>query len=246
MILPSAMRSSFQLLLRALCVRAGPAWRPPVPTDGARAAPSRSCTGGTGAGRRRRSARCSPRSRRQVPEVAIVDGSVDGGSVEARAAIANRMSRGIPPDTFQANGGWGLMAWVLYNGAERPPEQDGSDRRRRGATGCTGSPTTVLASVSYGLTPDAPTSTACRSTSTASTRSSTTRRCSREIDIDPEEDLTDLAGTVHRGRKIKQFSQRRAGRSRPSRSATATSRPGRWRWCSSRTCWSAARMAAGR
>src|SRR4029079_14190019 len=26
-----------------------------------------------------------------------------------------RISDGNPPDTFQANGGWDLMAWVLYN-----------------------------------------------------------------------------------------------------------------------------------
>ena len=53
--------------------------------------------------------------KRQYPGVKIVDASVDGSSL-ARAAIRNRMSMGLPPDTFQANGGWDLMAWVLDNG----------------------------------------------------------------------------------------------------------------------------------
>jgi glucose/mannose transport system substrate-binding protein len=48
--------------------------------------------------------------------IAIKDASVEGGSNEARGVIRNRMSAGPPPDTFQANGGWDLMAWVLYNG----------------------------------------------------------------------------------------------------------------------------------
>src|SRR5262249_6038823 len=51
---------------------------------------------------------------RQYPGVKVIDSSVDGSSL-ARAAIRNRMSRMTPPDTFQANGGWDLMAWVLFN-----------------------------------------------------------------------------------------------------------------------------------
>jgi glucose/mannose transport system substrate-binding protein len=54
--------------------------------------------------------------KRQNPSVKIVDSSVDGSSL-ARAAIRNRMSIGNPPDTFQANGGWDLMTWVLYLGS---------------------------------------------------------------------------------------------------------------------------------
>jgi len=50
---------------------------------------------------------------RQNPSVKVVDSSVDGSST-ARAVIRNRMSTMNPPDTFQANGGWDLMAWVLY------------------------------------------------------------------------------------------------------------------------------------
>jgi glucose/mannose transport system substrate-binding protein len=49
------------------------------------------------------------------PSVKIVDSSVDGSAL-ARAAIRTKISDGNPPDTFQANGGWDLMAWVLYNG----------------------------------------------------------------------------------------------------------------------------------
>ena len=37
------------------------------------------------------------------------------GSTAARRTILERMIGGQPPDTFQANGGWDLLAWVLYN-----------------------------------------------------------------------------------------------------------------------------------
>jgi glucose/mannose transport system substrate-binding protein len=37
------------------------------------------------------------------------------GSTAARLTIQMRMNNGNPPDTFQANGGWDLLAWVLYN-----------------------------------------------------------------------------------------------------------------------------------
>ena len=37
------------------------------------------------------------------------------GSSAARDTIRKRMIAGQPPDTFQANGGLGLFAWVLYN-----------------------------------------------------------------------------------------------------------------------------------
>jgi len=52
--------------------------------------------------------------KRQNPGVGIVDASVDGSAL-ARSAIRSKISEGSPPDTFQANGGWGLMEWVLYN-----------------------------------------------------------------------------------------------------------------------------------
>jgi len=52
----------------------------------------------------------------QNPGVEVVDSSpIIGGSNAERAAVRNRMKMGLPPDTFQANGGWDLMAWVLYN-----------------------------------------------------------------------------------------------------------------------------------
>jgi glucose/mannose transport system substrate-binding protein len=56
------------------------------------------------------------------PRVKIVDSSVDGSAL-ARANIRSKISDGIPPDTFQANGGWDLMAWVLYNGRDADQSQ---------------------------------------------------------------------------------------------------------------------------
>jgi glucose/mannose transport system substrate-binding protein len=144
--------------------------------------------------------------RRQYPEVAIVDGSVDGGSVEARAAIANRMSRGIPPDTFQANGGWGLMAWVLYNGLDaKQSKMDqiddvAADWRDR-------VPGNVLGSVSYGPSAD---DTHVYGVPLNIHRINTlfyNKALFEEIDIRPEEDLTDLPGLFAVAEKIKQFSQ---------------------------------------
>jgi glucose/mannose transport system substrate-binding protein len=42
------------------------------------------------------------------------------GSDHARAAINFRMTQNSPdpPDTFQANGGWDLLGWVVYNGVD--------------------------------------------------------------------------------------------------------------------------------
>jgi len=53
--------------------------------------------------------------KKENPSVTIVDSSVDGGSTAARNVIRSRMGQNNPPDTFQANGGWDLMAWVVYN-----------------------------------------------------------------------------------------------------------------------------------
>jgi glucose/mannose transport system substrate-binding protein len=58
--------------------------------------------------------------KQQNPGVKIVDSSVDGSAL-ARAAIRTKISDGSPPDTFQANGGWDLMAWVLYDGHDTDP-----------------------------------------------------------------------------------------------------------------------------
>jgi glucose/mannose transport system substrate-binding protein len=79
------------------------------------------------------------------PDVKIVDSSVDGSAL-ARAAIRSKISDGSPPDTFQANGGWDLMAWVLYNGHDADQTQlqelDSSDWMDA-------VPESVLTSVSY-------------------------------------------------------------------------------------------------
>jgi glucose/mannose transport system substrate-binding protein len=83
--------------------------------------------------------------KQQNPGVKIVDSSVDGSAL-ARAAIRSKISDGNPPDTFQANGGWDLMAWVLYNGHDADQTQlqalDSSEWM-------TAIPEPVLTSVSY-------------------------------------------------------------------------------------------------
>jgi glucose/mannose transport system substrate-binding protein len=49
------------------------------------------------------------------PSIEIIDASVGGGSTEQRDTLATLFNQGPLPDTFQANGGWSLMAWVLYD-----------------------------------------------------------------------------------------------------------------------------------
>ena len=57
--------------------------------------------------------------RKENPGVEVVDSSPIGAdSIDQRALVRNRMTMGVLPDTFQANGGWDLMAWVLYNGKD--------------------------------------------------------------------------------------------------------------------------------
>jgi glucose/mannose transport system substrate-binding protein len=91
---------------------------------------------------------------REYPSIRIVDGSVPGGSSEARVVIAGRMSGGNPPNTFQANGGWGVMEWVLSDtdnarlSKMAPIDDIAEDWKAR-------VPDRVLASVSYGETPGA-------------------------------------------------------------------------------------------
>ena len=50
----------------------------------------------------------------RYPHQKVIDAVVTGSN-KARETIRNRMLGGQPPETFQANGGWGLLAWVLYN-----------------------------------------------------------------------------------------------------------------------------------
>jgi glucose/mannose transport system substrate-binding protein len=51
---------------------------------------------------------------RQFPAEIASETSADGSDAE-RTLFATRMIGGDPPDTFQANGGGDLLAWVLYN-----------------------------------------------------------------------------------------------------------------------------------
>lgn len=51
------------------------------------------------------------------PRETYLDTAIDG-SMAARSLIETRMAGGDPPDTFQANGGWDLLGWVLYNNSD--------------------------------------------------------------------------------------------------------------------------------
>lgn len=53
----------------------------------------------------------------QHPTEAVINTAISG-STAARMTIQDRMIGGQPPDTFQANGGWDLLAWVLYNNVD--------------------------------------------------------------------------------------------------------------------------------
>jgi glucose/mannose transport system substrate-binding protein len=53
----------------------------------------------------------------QYPTETVQPTAIEG-SAAARALIQTRMIGGDPPDTFQANGGWDLLAWVLYNNVD--------------------------------------------------------------------------------------------------------------------------------
>ena len=145
--------------------------------------------------------------RKQNPSLKIVDASVPGGSYEARMKIAGRMSGGIPPDTFQANGGWDLMAWVLYDGHDanlskmQPIDDVAADWRDH-------VPGRVLGSVSYAD----PTvnQTHVYAVPLNIHRLNTlfyNRSVFQEIGIVPERDLTDLAGFFAVAEKVKQFAQ---------------------------------------
>lgn len=69
-------------------------------------------------------------------------------SVTARSTIDTLMNGGQPPDTFQANGGWDLLTWVVYNHFDDrnskmdPINQLGADLTRT-------MPQAVLNTVSY-------------------------------------------------------------------------------------------------
>ena len=87
--------------------------------------------------------------KRQNPGVGIVDASVDGSAL-ARSAIRSKISEGSPPDTFQANGGWDLMAWVLDENGSPSAEQSWLEELDPVALDLVGTiPDPVLNTVSY-------------------------------------------------------------------------------------------------
>jgi glucose/mannose transport system substrate-binding protein len=45
----------------------------------------------------------------------FIRGPIAGGSDAARAALSDKLRAGAPPDTFQANGGWDVFRWVVFN-----------------------------------------------------------------------------------------------------------------------------------
>jgi len=55
--------------------------------------------------------------RERFPDQDFDDTPVDDSTV-ARQAIQDRMISGWPPESFQANGGWDLLSWVVYNGTD--------------------------------------------------------------------------------------------------------------------------------
>jgi len=86
---------------------------------------------------------------KEHPSIDVVDASVGGGSTEQRLALATLFSEGLLPDTFQANGGWSLLTWVLYDGmdTERSKMASIDDLAEEWSTQL---PDPVLDSVSYG------------------------------------------------------------------------------------------------
>jgi glucose/mannose transport system substrate-binding protein len=141
---------------------------------------------------------------RQYPSIGVLDGSVEGGSYEARAVIASRMSEGNPPSTFQANGGWGLMDWVLYNGKDAKltkmdPIDDVADDWRYVV------PDRVLDSVSYGPPGDEHVYGVPLNIHRLNTLFYN-KALFAEIEIDPA-DLDTLEDLFTAAAKIKQFSQ---------------------------------------
>jgi len=70
------------------------------------------------------------------------------GSTAARMTIQTRMNGGDPPDSFQANAGWDLLAWVLYNNVDASnSKMDPIDPDAEGWAGAM--PRAVLDTVSF-------------------------------------------------------------------------------------------------
>jgi len=146
-------------------------------------------------------------ARKENPSLKIVDSSVPGGSYEARLAIGGRMSGGFPPDTFQANGGWDLMAWVLYDGQNaRLSKMDQIDDLAQDWRNHV--PEKVRDSVSY--TDPTVGETHIYAVPLNIHRLNTlfyNRAVFEEIGIVPERDLNDLAGFFAVAEKVKQYAQ---------------------------------------
>jgi len=51
------------------------------------------------------------------PDQWVLNTAIDN-STEARKRVGERITSGQPPETFQANGGWDLLSWVLGNGLD--------------------------------------------------------------------------------------------------------------------------------
>ena len=47
-----------------------------------------------------------------------VDDTASADATAARNDIRQYWTQGRPPETFQANGGWDLLSWVLYDGVD--------------------------------------------------------------------------------------------------------------------------------
>jgi glucose/mannose transport system substrate-binding protein len=84
----------------------------------------------------------------QFPRETASETPVDGSDA-ARMLIQTRMIGGDPPDTFQANGGWDLLGWVLYNNMDAmATKMDPVDPEAEGWGGGV-MPQAVLQTVSY-------------------------------------------------------------------------------------------------
>jgi glucose/mannose transport system substrate-binding protein len=85
----------------------------------------------------------------QYPRESVLQTDIDG-STAARSLIQTRMIGGDPPDTFQANGGWDLLGWVLYNNMDAmATKMDPVDPDAEGWGGGV-MPQAVLDTVSFG------------------------------------------------------------------------------------------------
>jgi glucose/mannose transport system substrate-binding protein len=141
--------------------------------------------------------------KKQYPSIEIVDKSVPGGSTEQRAALATRFNDGLPPDTFQANGGCGLLAWVLYNDDDptlMAPIDDLAEEWKQRL------PDEVLDSVSYGNEPDRHVYAVPLNIHRLNTLFYN-KDLLREAEVDPEKDLTNLSDLFLAAEKVRRYTE---------------------------------------